>query len=892
MGLGVRGFRLDKDAVSSVVGTVLVLGITITVFGGLSVVVVDYFAERQEQTRADVGVAKSDQAYLLTHRGGESIHFGAARVSANIGGIETDLTQWVVANHAASWLAGNSVCIAGNDAGCYAPAGTDVRGVLVVFGNAVVVDEGERGLPLSTSTGSSSGSGQPDLVVAFVGMSPSAPGAGQSMTFTARVTNQGNGTAAASSLLFSFGSFSSTRPVSALAAGVSQNITSTGWTAVAGNHVLALTADSAGVVAESNELNNAASQPFTVAQGIADPGQPFEDGNGDGVYDPVNDTLISPSLVTDCNHSSNKGLVIPASVGPITAATCSFSANDDITLGVSLITTSGNLQITADDITVLPGVTLQSQNLLYLVPSEDFVGDGATFRAGGPLRIGSTSPGQLGITASLVGAVLDNDNTGNEIQVHVDSGGIDARNATFLSSGLITIGGANSGHTAGNVILDGAFLDNDNSGNAIRTQFVAGSISAIGVEVDSTGAIELAAGTSLNVANARLDNDNAGNQIYLSAGTTLNASGLDADATGKIDLEAGGAIVAVGANLDNAGSGNMIELDSGSTIDLAQAVLASTGAIDIDSAGLITLTNAILSTAGNAIRIDATPGAVSGEHVTMTNTAGVDVTGVGIDLDYGCIQTTGGSGNVVLAAGSGVLSFQGPSQVPTCAGLLAAGSITGTGASILLNAATINATGTSNDIRFGGTSFCSGGSTASLAAAATRISSQGQVCLHSASGGLNAAGACIVAGASGASGKALTMAAGTGVLTATGPAPVGCVTDTWCTAGGFLATGAITLTSTGSVVNATQINLAGACFHSSGSTLTATVTTQGGMNWANGKFRAPGNIVVTTPSDTNRLNVTGLVAGTSVQDPNNSIDVNGTPTTKCYPNPPANTVCH
>lgn len=108
----------------------------------------------------------------------------------------------------------------------------------------------------------------PDLVVSNLVPSPSAPSIGSPTTFSGPVANLGPGDAGASTAAFSIdGSPFGAAGVAPLANGASQNVTSGEWTATAGSHTVQLCADSAGVVAESNEGNNCQQYLLTLGSG-------------------------------------------------------------------------------------------------------------------------------------------------------------------------------------------------------------------------------------------------------------------------------------------------------------------------------------------------------------------------------------------------------------------------------------------------------------------------------------------------------------------------------------------------------------------------------------------------------------------------------------------------
>ena len=121
------------------------------------------------------------------------------------------------------------------------------------------------------------GSGQPDLIVTGVSWSPSNPAAGQAVTISATIKNQGTGPTPSGvihGVLFSVDGNPvnwSDNNTSSLAAGASVTLTANGgpngtstWTATAGTHTVLANVDDINRIAESNESNNTLSSSLTV----------------------------------------------------------------------------------------------------------------------------------------------------------------------------------------------------------------------------------------------------------------------------------------------------------------------------------------------------------------------------------------------------------------------------------------------------------------------------------------------------------------------------------------------------------------------------------------------------------------------------------------------------
>ena len=121
------------------------------------------------------------------------------------------------------------------------------------------------------------GAGQPDLIVTAISWSPASPVAGNAVTFSATIKNQG--TAATPSGVIHGVSFSvdgtqvnwSDTNTSSLAAGASITLTansgpsgSSTWTATSGTHTILANVDDVNRIPESIEDNNALSAQFSV----------------------------------------------------------------------------------------------------------------------------------------------------------------------------------------------------------------------------------------------------------------------------------------------------------------------------------------------------------------------------------------------------------------------------------------------------------------------------------------------------------------------------------------------------------------------------------------------------------------------------------------------------
>lgn len=122
-------------------------------------------------------------------------------------------------------------------------------------------------LPGVTLSGFNSGAayadGGPDLIVQEITLSPAEPAIDDSVTITVTLKNQGTAAAGQNYLVcYADSAILATVPVNALEAGTMTTATFT-WKTEPGSHTIKATADSTGIVAETNETNNTKTYSFT-----------------------------------------------------------------------------------------------------------------------------------------------------------------------------------------------------------------------------------------------------------------------------------------------------------------------------------------------------------------------------------------------------------------------------------------------------------------------------------------------------------------------------------------------------------------------------------------------------------------------------------------------------
>jgi flagellin-like protein len=135
------GTLRDDRAVSSVIGTVLMLGITVTVFAAFSLVVLDGLEEEPRPPRTDLRVLAGERL-LIQHQGGEALQLAHGLLVVNVGGQEQVVPLTTLGSEfdgADHWRIGTSLCIS-----CLYP-GQDIQGILLVYHNTLLLSHGQRG---------------------------------------------------------------------------------------------------------------------------------------------------------------------------------------------------------------------------------------------------------------------------------------------------------------------------------------------------------------------------------------------------------------------------------------------------------------------------------------------------------------------------------------------------------------------------------------------------------------------------------------------------------------------------------------------------------------------------------------------------------------------------
>lgn len=241
----------SEAAVSTIIGAVLLVGITVTLGTAIYFLVPD--ADPPEQI--DSTIRFDDRVgQVLEPVGGDPLSSATTKILVETG---SGTQEFSVADLGVGddWDVGERICIVGSGAGCLYPSGTVTARILVVGSNQVIS---------SVGTGNAGGSPTPmaDLQIAYNSTVPASV-VGVSSEYRFDVSNAGTAAAAGFTIQFDMDSAAiGTANVAGLAAGATTQV-SVSWVATSGAHSMLATADSLGTVAESNEANNQATHDFT-----------------------------------------------------------------------------------------------------------------------------------------------------------------------------------------------------------------------------------------------------------------------------------------------------------------------------------------------------------------------------------------------------------------------------------------------------------------------------------------------------------------------------------------------------------------------------------------------------------------------------------------------------
>ncbi len=871
----------DDKAVSSVIGTVLMLGITLVVFAGVSIVVLAYFQGQPHAPRTELAVQKDTTSgagsFLFTNKGGEAIPTGAT-LQVNKGG--TVYSYTLADSHFSAigptWEVGETLCVQGTGATCLYLPTDDVRGAQIIFAGLLLIGDMPSGATTATSTSSSSStttSGcMPDVTAPTVSSVTASPS-----DLTVSSTGSVVVTVVAADACSGVNDAIAPHLKWDIQASVTSPTTDVGAMTLTGSHTWQDTIPAqnwaanlnkylvyqvTGIKDVSGNTGNSAVKSDKIDPTLNDPGQAFVDGNNNFQYD-SGETLIATSAITSsstttgtgyscnlgCTTTGSNGLVIPPSVGSLTASSLSFVAGGELTVAVSMTSTTSALTLQSKNLQPLtivgtPTFTTQGSDKDIVLTSAGAMtaGSGVTMAASGTITITTQSTTDLtGVKLTAGGSTnlvkVDASATGNggfvtmtNAQVSspttvtvqgvgvamagakVATGGSNRDLTLDAGSGPLTLTGPGAACTSstcisssGQVILKGSAIALDGNtfaagGSNKVTATATSTLTAVGANLQAGGAISLT-GVGLDASNAKMASGN-GQDITLDAGSgALTATGPGSLCSTPYCLNSPGAIVLSGASVTLNGNtftttgssttGNQIKITAATTgLSATSAKFQSGGNLLLTAATTLTLTNTQLTTSGTGDLTLTGPTAIAGTGATVA------------------------SGGATILTG-GAVTFTGT--------LTAGQTFTATGSSMTFDGATISTGGSGYALQVGPT--CTNTPTGTLSAKNAKVVSSSSLCLNAAT--VNVDGACLTTQGSA---NALKVTGGSGGISANGPS-----TRSGCT--GYSSSGTIVFSGTGPITATSAAFATGgsnqdivvgpgsACGGSSSTTITTTGST-------------------------------------------------------------------
>lgn len=191
-----------------------------------------------------------------------------------------------------------------------------------------------------------------------------------------------------------------------------------GWSGL-GGQVLALT------VTAVDTTGNSASANFNEAINQVGATQPFTDTNCNGVFD-AGDSLIDESEFADGEYKENECVVFPAGWGAQSREEWDIDA-DSLTIEVDLTATDGEIDLHIDDLLDVSNVVLTATDRIHF-KSQAIIAIGATI-TGDQIQF---DPDGSGSTMDLAGATIEA--TDDHVDIQNTQGYLHAAGASFTSS--------------------------------------------------------------------------------------------------------------------------------------------------------------------------------------------------------------------------------------------------------------------------------------------------------------------------------------------------------------------------------------------------------------------------------------------------------------------------
>ncbi len=339
-------------------------------------------------------------------------------------------------------------------------------------------------------------SSQPDLIVTGITTSPASPTAGDAVTFTATVENQGTAAGAPGTVAFSVDGTqvtTSSNNTTALAANSTTQMSgTTTWSATTGTHTILANVDCYNITTESNESNNtyttsltvsAQSQPDLIITGITT--SPSSPNSGDAVtftatVENQGTAAGAPGTVafsvdgTQVTTSSNNTTALAANSTTQMSGTTTWSATTGthtILANVDCYNITTESNESNNTYTTSLTVSAQSQPDLIITgittsPASPTAGDAVTFTA--TVKNQGTAAGAPGTVAFSVDGTQVSTSSNNTTPL--------AANSTTQMSGTTTWSATGGTHTIlANVDINNITTESNESNNTYTTSLTVSS---------------------------------------------------------------------------------------------------------------------------------------------------------------------------------------------------------------------------------------------------------------------------------------------------------------------------------------------------------------------------------------------------------------------------------
>jgi subtilase family serine protease len=236
--------------------------------------------------------------------------------------------------------------------------------------------------------------GTPDLIVTDISWSPASPAAGNAVTFSATIKNQGTGSAAAG--VIKGVSFSvdgtqvswSDNNTSSIPAGGSITVTANGgpsssaWTATSGSHTIMAWVDDVNRISESNESNNQYSETLTTGGTTSQPDMIITDITYSPASPAVGNAVTFSAVVKNQGTAAGTAGIVAFQVDG-TQITTSANSTASIAAGATLIVTGSGTWTAASGSHTLTAIADNNNTTVESNESNNSYSENLTIGSGG-----------------------------------------------------------------------------------------------------------------------------------------------------------------------------------------------------------------------------------------------------------------------------------------------------------------------------------------------------------------------------------------------------------------------------------------------------------------------------------------------------------------------------